>query len=313
MSGAPDVTVVIATRNRRVELARALGSVRRQEGVDAEIVVVDDGSTDDTGDLLGRESSRGLIHVRHPKSLGVAAARNTGIARATASWLAFLDDDDLFAPHKLAEQLDGAARADRHWAYSAVLAVDELLRPLSVAPAPDSEALLPALLRRNVLAGGASSVCVQTQLLRSIGGFDSRLAHLADWDLWIRLASAASACRCEALHTVYVVHARGMVLADPGGPLHELELLEHKHAGLYRRHRCEPDRAHVAAWIADRLQREGRRRDAMRVYVRSAFRDRSPRNVARAALAASGLPAPVARWRHPPPATPAWLSADMAG
>jgi GT2 family glycosyltransferase len=91
-----DLAIVIATRDRAALLARALASIEVQHGVDAQTIVVDDGSTDDTDDVLRRaaDESRGrLRYITRPTSGGPAAARNMGWPLATTEWIAFTDDD----------------------------------------------------------------------------------------------------------------------------------------------------------------------------------------------------------------------------
>ena len=105
----PRVTVIIPTRNRAQLLKVAVGSVLAQRGVDLEIVVVDEGSTDETPSLLGRIEGGHVRVIRHDSPRGVAAARNAGIAAANAPWLAFLDDDDFWCPDKLQLQLEALA------------------------------------------------------------------------------------------------------------------------------------------------------------------------------------------------------------
>src|SRR4051794_9306561 len=103
---APGVTVVIPTFNRwRVLSARALPSALAQEDVDLEVVVVVDGSTDETASGLESLEDERVRVVRHARPLGLHRARNAGIAAARGEWVAFLDDDDVWAPWKLRTQL----------------------------------------------------------------------------------------------------------------------------------------------------------------------------------------------------------------
>src|SRR5690348_694187 len=98
----PDISVVIPTRNRWDLLSRSgLSAALMQEDVDVEIIVVDDGSTDETPARLAALEDPRVTVIRHDQPRGVAAARNRGIAAARGEWLAFLDDDDLWAPDKL--------------------------------------------------------------------------------------------------------------------------------------------------------------------------------------------------------------------
>src|SRR5215218_11160313 len=102
------VSVVIPTRNRWHLLPRALGSALRQEALNVEVVVVDDGSDPGASSIPQLDDERVKL-IRHEKQKGVAAARNSGIRVASAKWVAFLDDDDLWAPHRLRLILDALA------------------------------------------------------------------------------------------------------------------------------------------------------------------------------------------------------------
>src|ERR1700758_225015 len=101
---ATDVSVVLPTHNRLHLLPVAIGSILRQEGVELELIVVDDGSTDGTGAWLDRlaaaEPRVKVVHHDRPRLM--SGARNAGIARASSPWVAFCDDDDVWAPGKLA-------------------------------------------------------------------------------------------------------------------------------------------------------------------------------------------------------------------
>ena len=126
----------------------------------------------------------------------MARARNLGIGAARGHWIAFLDDDDLWSPDKLRRQIDAAGAANAGFVYASAVIVDDGLRVRSEWPAPPSERLESVLLVRNALPAGASNVVVKAPLLDEVGAFDERLTHLADWDLWIRLARNASAASC---------------------------------------------------------------------------------------------------------------------
>src|SRR5450759_4612848 len=105
-----EVTVIIPTRNRRHLLFRTLHSVLAQRAVSQSVVIVDDGGHDGTDKSLRALSDPRVQVVRHETRRGVSEARNTGLALAKTPWVAFVDDDDLWAPDKLPAQL-GACRA----------------------------------------------------------------------------------------------------------------------------------------------------------------------------------------------------------
>ncbi len=102
----PLVSVVVPTHNRARLLRRTLRSILAQHMVDLEVVVIDDGSTDDTGDVAATDPR--VLVIRNRESAGVSAARNRGIAAARGEWIAFCDDDDLWSPDKLNRQLTAA-------------------------------------------------------------------------------------------------------------------------------------------------------------------------------------------------------------
>ncbi|MGH7337067.1 MAG: glycosyltransferase family 2 protein, partial [Myxococcota bacterium] len=107
---SPTVTAVIPTRNRPQEVRAAVRSALAQTLRDLEVVVVLDGPDPATVDALGALSDPRLRWIEHPESRGANAARGSGIAAARASWVALLDDDDEWLPHKLDVQLARAAR-----------------------------------------------------------------------------------------------------------------------------------------------------------------------------------------------------------
>src|SRR4051794_2611310 len=137
-AAAPEVSVVIPTKDRCALLRRTLAMVGDQRDVTLEVVVVDDGSTDATARVLAGWPDDRVRALRHEAARGVAAARNSGLAAARGAWVGFLDDDDLWEPSKLRRQLDAAAAAGARWAYTATLVVDDhggLLRTEPAAPA----------------------------------------------------------------------------------------------------------------------------------------------------------------------------------
>ena len=186
-----DISVVIPTRDRTAMLTTALRSALAQDGVTFEIIVVDDGSDQavmpQSRDLNGR-----LVLRRHPNPRGVSAARNTGIALARGQWIAFLDDDDVWAPTKLARQLAAASASDRNWVYAGHVDVDADLGLMGGDPPPNPEEVMELITSHNSVPAGASNVVVRSTALARAGGFDVGLQVHEDWDLWIRLARLGS-------------------------------------------------------------------------------------------------------------------------
>ena len=164
----PDVTVVIPTRNRAMLLTQTLATVLGQVDVALEVVIVDDASDDETARLLARYGEPRVRVVRHASPRGGSAARNSGLAEARAPWVAFTDDDDLWAPHKLAAQLEALNYTDG-WAWCQVGAVgvrDDLTIVEADILEDDCSDLYRELLQHNIVPGGGSGVMASTKLAR---------------------------------------------------------------------------------------------------------------------------------------------------
>lgn len=234
-SPGPSVTVVIPTRNRWRLLRRTLGTVLGQLGAHFEVVIVDDGSSDETSAYLESVTDPRVRVVRKRVSGGVAAARNSGLQLARGEWVAFADDDDLWAPDKLAEQLRATvSNPTASWVVVGEVTVDAKLRVTGVRRPPRDEEL-PEVLRYNLFPAGGSGTMVRTDLARRLGGFNTELSVLADWDLWIRLFLTAPGARVSRPLVAYVVHPTSMS-HDSATVARELEILISAHHAARRRH-----------------------------------------------------------------------------
>jgi glycosyltransferase involved in cell wall biosynthesis len=208
------VSLIIATFNHARLLGDAIDSALAQTLTGVDIVVVDDGSTDDTPAVL--ERYRGRIRVLRQPNRGLAAARNTGLAAARGTYVAFLDADDIMAPAKLAEQVAVLERAPTiGWTYCDVL-IETVATGATVraserfgyaARALDGW-LFPELIHGNFIP--AIAPLVRRTALDAAGGFDERLTALEDWDLWLRLALLAEARYTPAVLVSYRVQPGGM-------------------------------------------------------------------------------------------------------
>jgi len=254
-----DVSVVIPTRDRAMLLAVTLAAVMQQRHVDFEVIVVDDGSADDTAAVVDDLGDVRVRMVRHDRSRGMAAARNTAAAAARGTWIALLDDDDLWAPDKLVGQLAVAERARRGWVYAGAVEIDVTGRLLGGTPPPSPEVLVAGLTRRNLMPAGCSNVILRAELLAAAGGFDPALRHLSDWDLWLRLARLDPPACLKAPMVAYRIHA-GQTTMDTTGMAAEASLLQ-------ARHGVEP--AAIHRWAAWSYLRAGRRRAALGCYLQA--------------------------------------------
>jgi peptidoglycan/xylan/chitin deacetylase (PgdA/CDA1 family)/glycosyltransferase involved in cell wall biosynthesis len=270
--------VIIPTRDRWSLLATTLASALAQGGVSFEVVIVDDGSATPMPASAPFDDPR-LRTVRNEASLGVARARNRGIEAAGGDWVALLDDDDVWAPDKLRKQLAAAAAAGASFAYSGVALVTAGSGRVTVASAPEADRLPGLLAAYNAVPAGASNVVVRTDLAREIGGFDPDFGHLADWDMWIRLAAGGRAAACDELLVGYRLHPASM-RSTAGGALAELGRLDRKHG---RPSRPAAGRIWFYRWLADGQLLAGRPVAAAATSLRGAARCRSTSDAKRAA------------------------------
>ena len=282
-SAAPQVTVIIPTRDRGGPLLRSLGSALGQVGVDVEVVVVDDGSSCPVTSLPELESActdRRVKVLRNERSKGVAAARNRGISVASAPWLAFLDDDDIWAPEKLSVQLGVLAdHPGRLWSYTGEVILRDDLTVLWTNAGPPAQAIDARLLENNRIPGGGSSVLADRDAVAGLGGFDESFSILADWDLWLRLALRSPPAPVEAAMVGYVEHAGGMS-HDIDRCLAEFKTIELKYRDLRRVRGVSIGRHDFLLWLADLDRRSGRRCRAARLSAHAAIVGRDPRALA---------------------------------
>lgn len=285
------VSVVIPTHNRQAELHRSVRSVLAQTDVDVEICVIDDGSTPPATVVADPRVSL----FRHDTPQGVATARARGVSEANGEWIAFLDDDDLWAPTKLRRQLDAAEAAGASWAYAGAVGVDIDLEVVAGAPRgpldPDE------IFTRNTVPAGASNVLAKADLLAKVGTFDPSLRHMADWDFWIRLAKegGAPASVSEPL-VAYVQH-------DNNASLDTADIEPELHV-IAERYGHAVDASYVHRWIAWSHLRSGDRFAAARRYA-SAVRAGDAKSAGRLA-AALASPSRATQGNKP---DPAWAAA----
>ncbi len=312
--------MVIPTRDRPARLAATLGGVLAQTGVTVDAVVVDSSTSPAARaavDALG-EDARVHVH-RPPHPLLPAAARNLGIAAATGTWVAFLDDDDLWAPHKLAVQVGELERAGAAWTWCGAWYVDGQGTPASVAAGPTAEQVAAALPSGNVIPAGSSTVVARRDVLGALGGFDETIVHMPDWDLWLRLEAEATAVGCAEPLVAYVQHPAMFSFRDTAAFDRDLAHIDAKLRARGARVTDVEVRRGLYQWMAVSHLRGGARRPAARAWLRSAAVARKPGDLVRGAAALAGPRTArraerlLARRRTgtgtqgPPPAAPMWL------
>ncbi len=180
---SPAISVIIPVHNRAQWLTKTLHSVQQQSLPPQEIIVVDDGSTDETPAVLHSFANEIKI-ITLQKNQGVSRARNVGANEATGEWLAFLDSDDQWHPDKLATQWTyqqqrpylQALQCDEQWIRNG--------QRIKAHPKPNHWIFEPSLDRCTI---APSAILIRRQLFMDLGGFDEKLLACEDYDLWLRL------------------------------------------------------------------------------------------------------------------------------
>jgi glycosyltransferase involved in cell wall biosynthesis len=205
------VSVIIPTFNYARFLGEAIDSALAQSYAPLEIIVVDDGSTDATSEVLAAYGDR--IRVLRQKNEGVAMARNAGIAAARGDYLAFLDSDDAWYPRKLELQMPRfEAEPALGLVHCGAETIDSAGRMLSASTGGMEGRVAEAMLRmdREVINPQGSSIVVPKRVAEEIGGFDPRLPPSEDWDFCYRIAARYPVGYVAAALVRYRLHGLGI-------------------------------------------------------------------------------------------------------
>jgi glycosyltransferase involved in cell wall biosynthesis len=188
----PKVSVVIPTYNRARYLKRAIQSILDQTFQDFEIIVVDDGSTDETPETVKAFQDARIGYFRHDTNRQEARARNTGVRNSVGEYIAFLDDDDTWLPQKLAMQVNLLDKSPSKVGavYCSALQVDgETGRVLFQWNAKKRGNIFRDLSEQNWI-GIPSNIILRRQCFDTLGLFDEQIEFGLDYDMWVRVAKA---------------------------------------------------------------------------------------------------------------------------
>jgi glycosyltransferase involved in cell wall biosynthesis len=183
----PEVSVVIPVYNRSGTIGRALQSVLAQTFCDVEVIVVDDGSSDSTADVVEEVVDSRIRLIALGQNRGAAAARNRGVAAATGDYLAFLDSDDIWSPEKLAAQL---AYHREHELGARASCTGYILEHAASASRqrriPDQSVVNRYRMVDGCEVCPGSTLLIPRTTFLQVGLFDEGLRRLEDWDWLIR-------------------------------------------------------------------------------------------------------------------------------
>jgi glycosyltransferase involved in cell wall biosynthesis len=272
----PLVSVVIPTFNRATWVREAIDSVLAQDYPQLEVIVVDDGSSDHTPEVV-RGFGPALTFIRQSHA-GVSAARNRGVAVSHGTLVAFLDSDDLWLPNKVAAQValflqqpqTQVCYTDEVWIRRGVR-----VNPRQIHQKHAGWIFLQSLPRCII---SPSSVMMRRTLWDRLGGFDERLPACEDYDLWLRLTAivpvsllperlivkrgghADQLSRCVPILDRYRIIALEKILTTPLTALQRQAVLEHLVQKCHIVAQGARKRHHEARWIAYQAKEQTYRR-----------------------------------------------------
>jgi glycosyltransferase involved in cell wall biosynthesis len=181
------VSVIIPAFNRSMLLKRAMDSVYRQTVTQYEIIVIDDGSTDDTADMVQKEYPN--VCYLYQSNNGVSSARNKGLEMAKGNWLAFLDSDDEWMPEKLEKQLKLLnSQPEQKICHTEEIWIRDGVRVNQMKKHQKTGGwIFPQCLP--LCAMSPSSIIIHRSVFEDVGRFDTQLPACEDYDLWLRITA----------------------------------------------------------------------------------------------------------------------------
>ncbi len=185
------ISVIIPTYNRGYLIERAIESVQNQTYKEIEIIVVDDGSTDNTEEIVSKISDSRIRYLKNPTNRGVSHTRNIGIAAARGTYLAFQDSDDIWKPEKLHKQMECMKQGNYGMVYCAFErefpdgAV--VYYPPKEMPMQEKQGeIVTSLLRQNLIS--TQTMLIKKEVISQVGLFHEGMSNLEDYELALRIA-----------------------------------------------------------------------------------------------------------------------------
>lgn len=190
MKSSPIISIILPSYNRAHILVRAIESIMNQTFQDFEVIVVDDGSTDDTEEKVRSIKDKRIKYIRHEVNKGPAAARNTGISYASGSYIAFQDSDDEWQSEKLERQISIFHKAGEdvgvvYTGFWRIFSDRKVYYPSEKIKNKNGD-IHYELLNGNFI--GMPTVMIKRECFNKVGLFDEALPPLEDWELFIRIS-----------------------------------------------------------------------------------------------------------------------------
>lgn len=263
----PKVSVVIPTYNRSFTVVKAIDSVLEQTYDDYEIIVVDDGSTDDTYEILRPYWDK--IHYEFKENGGISSARNLALEVARGKYIALLDSDDYWKPEKLARQMECFANNTEYGMVATRCVTHKVDRHFNtietnrIRRTGKSGWVYKDLFYRNYIR--TSSVVIKKECFQELGGFDESLPRCNDIDMWLRISRKYPVGFINSVLTVYTRRPKEVRVDNIEGRKIWLDVLKKNYDPDIISHRLYKKRmARVYAHIAENMLKKGERGEVIK-------------------------------------------------
>lgn len=208
----PLVSVIVPNYNYERYLGQCLNSIIQQDYPNIEIIVIDDGSTDGSVQLVERYAPK-VILVQQ-KNQGVSSARNTGLIKSRGEYLAFIDADDFWDARKISKQMEFLLEVGADLVYSGVHIVSpdgsEIINTILPKYDLDCSARYRQYPSSAIILLGTSNALFKKSVISKSGIFDVRLSQSSDWDFFRRFTDHGKVCKLEEPLTYYREHSENM-------------------------------------------------------------------------------------------------------
>jgi len=267
----PLISVIIPTYNHGQFIEEAVESVFAQTYKNLEVIVVDDGSTDETKRIIEVFGDR--VHYYYQPNRGPSAARNVGIKKATGEFLAFLDVDDMWMNNKLDLQLQ-VLKQNPHLGMVACGTnnIDEssaIINKYILKNFADHDSLLKVLYISQIIPGSSSGVLVRRKCLETVGYFDESIKIGEDWDMWLRISKEFEIYFVEEPLVSIRKTLSKPDFRTPAAEEHDVSIVIEKNInGKYKKNAygilyCRLGRYHLSA---------SKKKEALKYFTRSIYR-----------------------------------------
>jgi glycosyltransferase involved in cell wall biosynthesis len=230
------VSVIIPTYNRAHTIVRALNSILNQTYHHIEVIIVDDGSTDNTEAVVNNMYDHRINYIKHPSNKGAAAARNTGIQHSRGEYIAFQDSDDEWCPEKLELQMKVFKRSSLETGvvYTGFWWIKENTKtyiPSAKIKKKEGD-ITKIILEGNFITTQAT--VISAKCFKKVGMFDEGLPRFQDWELWIRISKYYKFMFIDKpLLNVY--YQKSSISSDLNARIKARELILKKHFEIFKK------------------------------------------------------------------------------